>query len=213
MVIDPITSDEDEDGFPRPKVGEGWVGRGSPIQVIGEKVRSRGIHTGGGLCSPGRWPPSRRLLPRMKGLGRVRSQWYSLIRAMDVTDDGEEGQCRKIVYLLASQKLLESPFSEDTIKAARGQMNRMLKEEKDENRVTFWIRPEATDRRQPVAIRPFQSFMRFCEDPDWRGLHKYAKGVKLGWDVTLPRTPAVFERKTRWALGPEVPDLSHQDFK
>ena len=133
---------------------------------------------------------------------------------MDVTDDGEEGQCRTIVYLLASQKLLDSPFSEETIRTARGQMNRILKEEeKDENGVTSWVRPEATDRQQPVAIRPFQSFMRFCEDLDWRGLHKCAKGVKLGWDVKLPRTPAVFERKTHWALGPDVPDLSDQDFK
>ena len=198
---DPVTSDEDEDGFPRPRFGEGWVVRGRPIQVIGEKHGSREIHTGGGLRLPGRLPPSRRSLPRMKGLGRLRSQWYSFVREMDVSEDGEEGQCRKIVYLLASQKLSESPFSEDTIKTVEGQMNRMLKEEKDENGVTSWIRPEATDRKQPVAIRPLQSSLRFCEKPDWWGLHKYAKGVKLGWDVKLPRTPAMFGLKDSLGIG------------
>ena len=37
-------------------------GRGPPIKVA-YKCGTRSIHDGGGLCSPGRWPPDRRLLP------------------------------------------------------------------------------------------------------------------------------------------------------
>ena len=36
-------------------------------------------------------------------------------------------------------------------------------------------------------------------DPDAAVMSTYRAGVPLGWCERLPRTPAVFERKTRWA--------------
>ncbi len=78
---------------------------GKPMRVFGEKRGSRDIHTGGGLCSPGRWVPSRRNLPFFKGLGRVRSEWFQQLRSLDVNEFGEPDQVRILVYKLASRKV------------------------------------------------------------------------------------------------------------
>ena len=56
------TSDEDELGQPKLPRGSGWLGHGDPVQV-GSGARVKGLRDGGGLCSPGRWSPSRRRLP------------------------------------------------------------------------------------------------------------------------------------------------------
>ena len=61
-----------------------------------------------------------------------------------------------------------------------------------------WILPLKTNRDQEVMIRPLQSFLKYCEDPDWVRLNNYALGVRLGWHGKMDRTPAVFERKTQW---------------
>ena len=57
-----------------------------------------------------------------------------------------------------------------------------------------------------MRIRQLQSFSKYCEGPDWRFLNHYAKGVRIGWHAKMPRAPAVYERKVKWSLGPEVPD-------
>ena len=55
-LADRDTSDDDEDGVPRPKRGSGNVGYGRPMPARwGGKHRE--FHDGAGLCSPGRWPP------------------------------------------------------------------------------------------------------------------------------------------------------------
>ena len=42
--------------------------------------------------------------------------------------------------------------------------------------------------------------LKELQDPDWRFIEETGSGVKLGVDVELPRTPAVFEEKVRWNL-------------
>ena len=37
-------------------------------------------------------------------------------------------------------------------------------------------------------------------DPDASGMSQFAEGVRLGVTTRLPRTPAVYPRKTRWRL-------------
>lgn len=56
------TSEEDHVGDIKPKRGAGWWGTRSPLQ-IGHGARWRDLQYGGGLCSPGRWPPNRRRSP------------------------------------------------------------------------------------------------------------------------------------------------------
>jgi hypothetical protein len=36
-------------------------------------------------------------------------------------------------------------------------------------------------------------------DPDWSVLRLYRRGVRLGWNCRMPRTPALFDRKMNWA--------------
>ena len=69
-----------------PPLGEGWWGRGPPIQVH-HNYRSRDLVDGGGLCSPGRWHPKNRLLPELGDVGE------RLINAMGgrLTEIRDEG--------------------------------------------------------------------------------------------------------------------------
>ena len=49
---DDVTSDEDEDGIPRPKLGSGRLGWGAAGH-ISSGVERRPFYDGAGLCSPG----------------------------------------------------------------------------------------------------------------------------------------------------------------
>ena len=55
---------------------------------------------------------------------------------------------------------------------------------------------------QPFFLHLAAELARCLGDPDWqilvRGRDCYATGVPVGFRERLPRTPAVFERKTRW---------------
>ena len=48
------TSDEDEDGETRPRLGAGLIGSGATL-FTWHLGRRRPFHDGAGLCSPGRW--------------------------------------------------------------------------------------------------------------------------------------------------------------
>ena len=46
--------------------------------------------------------------------------------------------------------------------------------------------------------------LKMMDDPDCDFLAVIAaEGVPIGVDIELPRTPAVFEEKTKWPLEPE----------
>eukprot|EP00972_Heterocapsa_arctica_P065095 9610114-Heterocapsa_arctica.AAC.1 len=61
----------------------------------------------------------------------------------------------------------------------------------------------ANSQERPRAIRDrlLQAILRLAGDPDDGLADVMASGVSLGVDRRLPRTPAVFERKTDWALS------------
>ena len=61
-LSDGPTSCEDELGGLKPLLGSGWVGTG-PALSVGRGARRRDMQDGGGLCSPGLWPPDKRRLP------------------------------------------------------------------------------------------------------------------------------------------------------
>ena len=58
------TTDEETElgGARRAKRGDGWWGRGQPLGTLRKGVHGP-VVDGGGLCSPGRWPIRRRVLP------------------------------------------------------------------------------------------------------------------------------------------------------
>ncbi len=51
-----------------------------------------------------------------------------------------------------------------------------------------------------VEVCRLQRLLEVAEDPDSEILTAYAKGVVLGAEERLPRTPAVFTRKRKWRL-------------
>ena len=78
---DQATSDEDEDGVTRPKLGEGLWGRGAPLRTTNYgKVRE--FHDGAGLCSPGRWSPAMRSEDRTGLAAEVRDALRKVITGL-----------------------------------------------------------------------------------------------------------------------------------
>jgi hypothetical protein len=57
--VDPLTSDDDEDGVMRPRLGEGICGHG-PAAMVVSFGKLRPFHDGAGLCPTGRWLPGKR---------------------------------------------------------------------------------------------------------------------------------------------------------
>ena len=64
------------------------------------------------------------------------------------------------------------------------------------------------DVDQEINIRLLQSFLSTAEDLDAPALDCYAKGVDLGHNRRMLRTPAIFEEKKKWRLG-YVPPENH----
>ena len=93
---------------PPPQKGEGWWGRGNPIQVQ-DKYRRRDLQDGAGLCSPGRWHPLQRRLPPTEGLAQ---EIYKRMKIDVVEWD------RKIAEMMTGN-LKASPFTESQIEEAR----------------------------------------------------------------------------------------------
>ena len=59
--------------------------------------------------------------------------------------------------------------------------------------------PQEGDLVQAFEIRLIQALLEACEDPDAYFCNWWATGVWLGSPTRkLPRTPAVFDRKTKW---------------
>ena len=103
------TSDEDEDGVPRPRLGTGVLGTGPLVKVsLGGKVRD--FDDGAGLCSPGRWRPDRRN-PERSGLALcLRDRLFGLLRDTDL---------KALFFSLAAGKLTLPPFSDELMLHAR----------------------------------------------------------------------------------------------
>ena len=172
-----------------PPIGSGWWGSGAPIQVH-HNYRTRDIVDGGGLCSPGRWHPSKRLLPE---LGDVGSE---LIKAMGINLPAFE----KEAYKMFTGNLLKSPFNQDEVDKGKAFMVRWCSD--------WGGRParRAKDRDQVIDIRLLQAFLQVAGDPEAPALDCYATGIRLGHNMRMPRTPAVFKAKKKWRLGYEPPE-------
>ena len=86
------------------------------------------------------------------------------------------------------------PFSEEQIQKGRKFLTAWVKAAGQE------VKVGSEDVEQGPQIRLLQSFLRVCQDPDAPALDSYATGVRLGYKMRMPRTPAVFHEKKRWRL-------------
>ena len=61
---------------------------------------------------------------------------------------------------------------------------------------------EEISEQQPFKLTFIEEFLRLQGDPDFAafftGKNSFAKGVKLGVDMELPRASAVFHEKVAW---------------
>ena len=152
---------------------------------VHHNYKTKDLVDGGGLCSPGRWLPGKRNLPDLGDVGK------DLITAMGVDLEKFE----KESYDMFTGKLTSSPFPPEQIVKGKAFLEAWCKS---------WGFPgtkQPGDVDQEINIRLLQSFLTISEDPDAPALDCYAKGVFLGHNRRMPRTPAVFEEKKKWRLG------------
>lgn len=183
---DQATSDEDEDGVTRPKLGEGLWGRGAPLRTTNYgKVRE--FHDGAGLCSPGRWSPAMRSEDRTGLAAEVRDSLRKIITGLPY---------RKIIASMATGHCRDNPFGEEAVGKARAEFHRLLKSWSPE------FVSEEPSPGQPFYLKSLAEYLHVLGDPDWRCLYEsswsYHHGTPVGVEVRMPRTPAVYERKVRW---------------
>ena len=165
--------------------GSALLGSGPPrtTKMMG---RRRPFADGGGLCSPGRWPPARRRLFDV----RVRGFFVGLER---VTRDfvqrhlGPGFGILDWVLRVAAGRYKTSPLDEVVIEEARQVFIRELGD----------LDVPANDS---IDFKLIKAFLVRAGDPDTGVFDDFVSGVNLGVTEPLPRTPAVFEEKVRWSL-------------
>ena len=181
------SSEDDELHEPKPRLGDGNVGTGTPIRTAwGGK--SEHFHDGAGLCSPGRWWPEKRSTPPVAAQ-KVKDSLIQIIRRRFPA-------IGQLALKLAANASEESPFSDS-----------MIKEGVEAILTALAIDPVHHDKlreipdHQPFRLYLLATIARSFNDPDWKVVATYrdsfATGVPVGTDG-LPRTPAVYERKRTW---------------
>ena len=150
-----------------------------------------------GLCSPGRWPPAARQdaacnanLAFHERLGRKLHDFVSC-----------RVDCRALAFKLAAGQISDSPFTEEMLACGRQLIWSELK------RAGCRLPVDHIVPGQPFYLAAVEELLRLAGDPDfaafYTGKDSFAKGVRLGVDVDLPRVPAVFTAKTRWRVYDE----------
>ena len=172
-------------------MGSGPCGYGAPLQV-GNFEKTRTLCDGAGLCSLGRWEPQHRPAPQALALQAFSGLIDKIVQELPLRIGKSAEQ---LFSELAKGSIKESPFSNAMIDGWHREAVRIF-----EN-AGIRAAPRNEDRQQLVHIRLVQAVLIAGGDPDTAGLDHFGRGVKLGVDCKLPRTPAVYARKTRWSLA------------
>ena len=173
------------------KAAKAHGGAGPPIQVS-YKGERRALHDGAGLCSPGRWPVKRRRLPSSERASSTCSWFEEAFNSWLEKVGGETA--KGIFWKMAAGKVQQSPFEE-----GMAEFRRSL----DEHLGRWGLDPlrKKTDRSSEINFRRMRALAEALDDEDWEFLGTVAsKGVELGVDIRMPRTPLVYEEKTRWTV-------------
>ena len=115
---------------------------------------------------------------------------------------------KRLLLELATGMHKESPFDSELVDEIRVDLRLVCKQSGHGPGL-----PEEGDVVQAFEVRLIQGMMRVFGDPDEHMCHWWARGAWLGSPQRrLPRTPAVFDRKTRWAKIEPVDEL-HQGWQ
>ena len=171
----------------------GSPGIGRPMRAY-YKGRHRTVHDGGGLCSPGRWPPGRRKPMKtdngIKLAAKVKKLFLSWILEVEKQS---KGGIKELFWKLAGGKHPSSPFGESMV-GMKEELDRELES------MGFSPRRKGEDRETEIHFRRLIAMLSAVQDEDVEFLGPMIhKGVPLGVDEEMPRTPKVFEEKTKWA--------------
>jgi hypothetical protein len=167
-------------------VREGWWGVTEPI-----RNSKRYLQDGGGLCSPGRWPPAERSLP---------PQGREITALLDKVIDelvGEGGQhaLDDLAFGYMAGKFTSDPFGSSAVDGRR--LLEALLASKG------LARPVHPRRKGPeIDFGLMHMLGSFLQDPDASSMLEFVRGVRIGVDVELHRTLAVWPPKVRWPLPP-----------
>ena len=161
-----------------PPAGAGWVGVGAPMRV-GTGYIARDICDGAGWASPGRWSPSRR-------------EWRLI--ANEVLSVAAAVGTPELFARLALGRVDRNPFDQEIIAKLRRKLESIV------GAVGHEVQDHPADRCQlPVRYRLMQSLLAVSENPEVH-LGDFARGFQLGPGVKMPRLPALYRRKVKWAL-------------
>jgi len=169
----------------------GWHGLG-PTRRARHMGGDRPYHDGGGLCSPGRWPPSRRRLPQCLPLlkDHILGQFTKAIREMS----GGSEDPRRFMMRMCLGHFKECPFTEGALAEVRATVRALIDMPASEDVVA---------EGQVFHLALMSRLLQAYGDPDWEFVKNLADGVPLGVGTEMPRAPAVFEEKDRWRLAEE----------
>ncbi len=177
-------TEPDEGALPK---GAGYRGLGPPL-TVGSGSRRRPLYDGGGLCSPGRWPPHRRPCVPSDLLAALRELAMRNLRDW-LRNDGRTAS--EVLQGLFRGEASSSPFPGEFVEQL---VEAFFTRLGDRARV----RPQ--DRGCVIRLRMLQAILVEARDPDAAIISEYIEGVPIGVGVRLPRTPAVFDRRTKWSL-------------
>ena len=162
-------------------------GRGQPLHV-GSFEKRRELVDGAGLCSLGKWVLADRPITQSARLRRARTILWQAVEGLQETIGVTPEQ---LFDKLSKGEVESDPFGEVLCSRLRNEILLMFEGLAEDGR------PRQGDRPQPIQIRLLQTLLREGGDPDASGMGQLAIGVKLGVGSRMPRTPAVYPRKTR----------------
>ena len=147
---------------------------------------------GFGLCSPGRWTPGARNRTASSKAVKHAEQVSELLHEFLLK---EMGDLRRESFRLALGHYDKSPFGSEQLQSLR-------------KKVAALLRPGGEGpllecpARQPFFLHLLAESLKELDDPDWeilvQGDECFAKGVPVGVEEELPRTPQVFRRREKF---------------
>jgi hypothetical protein len=189
-----ISTDHLQKEAEQPPPSENAAGQGNPLW-IGRGRKLRRFSDGGGLCSPGCWPPIHRKdrgnLPRW-----LRDRTRQCINDWCSTQDTKPSS---LLSALISGKWDTLGIPDSETEAIRKDLRAQI------GSPGMALFESGSREDQPIDVELLGAFLKGCEDPDWQLAHELRKGVRIGVGVDLPRTPGVFEEKTTWRLPEQRP--------
>ena len=178
---------EEEEGGSDPYDPKVKGGKGPPRKCTCKGMDAP-FHDGGGLPSQGRWPRDKRTYPEGESWQKLRRELMELL----VTRAGGMKALEKEAFKMAK--------GGDHFSLVKDE--KLLEQVRGLFQAAFGIGEE--DQKvadgQPFRLRLMGRILEQAGDADFEFLREAEEGLLVGMKVPLPRTPAIFERQTKWAL-------------